>query len=53
MTYEELKQASKMYDVDDKGINDLNQHGIGMKSACFWLGKDVSVHTRRKKFFKY
>lgn len=48
MTYEELKQASKMYDVDDKGINDLNQHGIGMKSACFWLGKDVSVHTRRK-----
>lgn len=51
MTYEELKQASKMYDVDDKGINDLNQHGIGMKSACFWLGKDVSVHTRRKNSF--
>lgn len=26
----------------------LNQYGVGMKSAIFWIGKDADIYTKRK-----
>lgn len=48
MTEEVAKKSTEMYDKQDKEENDLNQHGIGMKSACSWFGKDYEFYTKSK-----
>lgn len=55
MTLDDVKNAAVMYDTFKKGTNDskkgdddLNQHGIGLKAAAHWLGKDVVVSSKTK-----
>lgn len=46
MTWETLRKAAIMYDNENKYEDDLNQHGIGMKAASFWLAKDFYLITK-------
>lgn len=48
MNESNMRNSAELYDAGEKGDNDLNQHGIGMKSACFWLGDDVTIYSKNE-----
>lgn len=49
MSLDDLKKSCEMYDTEGKSENDLNQYGIGMKSAMSWLGPDSIVATKKEQ----
>lgn len=48
MDFSEIQKAAQFYDSEGKGEDDLNQHGIGLKSALGWLGEDMTVFSKTK-----
>lgn len=49
MNLDEIERAVAFYDSEGKGENDLNQHGIGLKSALGWLGEDMIIYSKTKE----
>ncbi|MEG0879456.1 MAG: ATP-binding protein [Malacoplasma sp.] len=48
MTYEEIRKAAPLYSTENKGKEDLNQYGIGLKSAIGWFGEDAFIYSKTK-----
>jgi len=49
MNEEELGDGIQSYKKVDESGSNLNQFGIGMKQASFWLGKDLEIFTKSIK----
>lgn len=49
MSEEELYQAIIPNNTNNKKDTRLNQYGVGMKLASFWLGQQLTIKTRNKK----
>lgn len=48
MNRDVLKKSAIMYEKENKGDDDLNQYGIGLKSCVFWLAQDAWVFSKTK-----
>ncbi|MBQ6280397.1 MAG: ATP-binding protein [Mycoplasma sp.] len=53
MNENELYHAMIPNDREGKSDNNLNQYGLGMKIASFWLGKSLKIQTRNRKNNQY
>lgn len=48
MNFDEIEKAADFYDSKGKSKEDLNQHGIGLKSAIGWFGEDMTIISKTK-----
>jgi len=53
MDENELYHAMIPADREGKSDNSLNQYGLGMKIASFWLGRSLKIQTRNRKNNQY
>ena len=49
MDEDELYHTMIPADREGKSDNSLNQYGLGMKIASFWLGRSLKIQTRNRK----